>query len=56
MDSEATTKHMTLHRIAFNMYEVIAPSNVHLYDDDIVIETIGMGSIIVEAIVRGKFN
>ena len=54
MDSVAT-KHMTLYRAAFDTYEVITPYNVHL-DDNSVVEAIGMGSIIVEAIVKGKIN
>ena len=52
MDSGAT-KHMTPHRAAFNTYEVIAPRNVHLGDDSVV-EAIGVGSIVVEVLVRGQ--
>jgi hypothetical protein len=36
------TKHMTPHRAAFDMYEVIPTRNVHMGDDSIV-EAIGMG-------------
>ncbi len=54
MDSGAT-KHMTSHRAAFDTYEVIAPRNVHLGDDSVV-EAIGMGSIVVEVVTRGKMN
>jgi len=54
MDSGAT-KHMTSHRAAFDTYEVIAPRNVHLGDDSVV-EAVGMGSIVVEVITRGKMN
>jgi hypothetical protein len=52
MDSGAT-KHMTPHRAAFDMYEVIATRNVHMGDDSIV-EVIGMGSILVEVMVKGR--
>lgn len=54
MDSKAS-KYMTLCRAAFNTYEVIASRNVHLGDNDVV-KAIGMGSIIVEAIVKGKID
>ena len=50
-----TTKHMTLHRVVFNIYQIIAPHNVHLNDDSIV-KAIGMGSIIMEAIMKGNMN
>lgn len=46
---------MTSHRAAFNIYEVIAPYNVYL-GDNIVIEVIGMGSIIVEPLVTSKIK
>ena len=52
MDSGAT-KHMTPHRNAFHTYEVIAPRNVHMGDDSVV-KTIGMGSIVVEAVCKGR--
>jgi hypothetical protein len=52
MDSRAT-KHMTPHRAAFDMYEVIPTCNVHMGDDSIV-EAIGMGSILVEVMVKGR--
>lgn len=54
MDSGAT-KHMTSHRPALDMYEIIAPHNVHLSDNSVV-EAIEMGSIVVEGIVRGNIN
>jgi len=47
------TKHMTPHRAAFDMYEVIPTRNVHMGDDSIV-EAIGMGSILVEVMVKGR--
>ena len=50
-----STKHMTSHRAKFNMYEAISSCNVYL-DDDSVVEAIGMGSIVVETIVRGQIN
>ena len=37
------------------MYEVITPYNVYL-DDDSIVEVIGMGSIVLNSIVRGKIN
>jgi hypothetical protein len=46
MDPRAT-KHMTLHRAAFDTYKVISPHNVHL-DDNSVAKAIGRGSIVVE--------
>jgi hypothetical protein len=52
MDSGAT-KHMTPHRATFDMYEVIPTRNVHMGDDTIV-EAIGMGSILVEVMVKGR--
>ena len=52
MDSGAT-KHMTSHRATFDTYEVVASQNVHLGNDSIV-EAIGMGSIVVEVIIKGK--
>ena len=45
MDSDAT-KHMTLHRIVFDTYEVIFPRNVRLGDGRVA-QAIGMGSIVV---------
>ncbi len=50
MDSGAT-KHMTPHRAAFDTYKVIPTRNVHIGDDNIV-EAIGMGSILVEVMVK----
>jgi hypothetical protein len=52
MDSGAT-KHMTPHRAAFDMYEVIPTRNVHMGDDNIV-EAIRMGSILVEVMVKRR--
>jgi hypothetical protein len=52
MDSGAT-KHMTPHRAAFDMYEVIPTRNMHMGDDTIV-EAIGMGFILVEVMVKGR--
>jgi hypothetical protein len=52
MDSGAT-KHMTPHRAAFDTYEVIPTRNVHMGDDSIV-EAIGMGSILVQVMVKGR--
>lgn len=49
------TKDMTLHRVAFDTYEIITPCNVHLGDDSVV-EVIGMESNVVEAIVRNDIN
>lgn len=46
---------MTSHRTTFDMYEVITPYNVYL-DDDSIVEAIGMGSIVLNSIVRGKIN
>lgn len=54
MDSEATI-HITSHRTAFDTYEVIASHNVHLGDDSVV-EALGIESIVMEVIVRGKIN
>ncbi len=47
------TKHMTPHRTAFDMYEVIPTHNMHM-GDDIIVEAIGMGSILVEVMVKGR--
>jgi hypothetical protein len=44
---------MTPHKAAFDMYEVIPTRNVHMGDDSIV-EAIGMGSILVELMVKGQ--
>lgn len=46
---------MTLHRAGFYTYEVIASCNVHLGNDGVV-QTIGMRSIVVEAILKSKIN
>ena len=49
------TKYMTLYSATFDTYYVIAPRNMHL-DDENVVKTIGMESILVEALVRSKIN
>lgn len=49
------SKHMTLHRTAFQMYEVIILRNIHLGDNNIV-QTIEMRSIIMKAMLEGKIN
>ena len=54
MDLEAT-KHMTLHRMVFNTYEVICPHNVSLGDDSMAKDT-RMGSIVVGVEMKGKIN
>jgi hypothetical protein len=45
MDSGAR-KHIILHRVVFDTYEVISPYNIRLGDDSMA-EVIGMGSIVV---------
>lgn len=45
MEFEAT-EHMTLYRVAFATYEVVATYNVHL-DDNSFVEAIILGFIIV---------
>ena len=52
MNSEAT-KHMTLHRVTFNTYEVISPHNVYLGNDNMA-EAIGIGSIVAKVETKGK--
>lgn len=44
-----------LHRVAFDAYEAIVLSNVRLEDDSIA-ESIGMGSNVVEILMRDKIN
>lgn len=44
---------MTSNRVEFDTYEVIARFNVNLGDISILRAT-GMGSIVVEVLVRGK--
>jgi hypothetical protein len=46
---------MTSHRAAFYTYEVITLRNMHLGDNSVV-QIIGMGSIILEAILKDKIN
>lgn len=42
-------------RAAFDTYEVVAPHNVYL-DDDNIVEAIGMDIIIFEAIIKDKIK
>lgn len=44
---------MTSRRAVFDIYEIIAPRNVYLGEDNVV-EAIGMGFIIDEVMVKGK--
>ena len=46
---------MTSHRLAFDIYDVLTSQNVYLGDDNIL-EAIGIGSIVVEVIVKGKIS
>lgn len=50
-----TIKYVILHRAEFHTSKIIDPCNVYL-EDDCVLKAIGMGSIIMEAIVKGKIN
>jgi hypothetical protein len=43
------------HNAAFNIYEVITPRNVYLGENSIF-EAIGMGSIVVENIIKNSIN
>lgn len=54
MDSGASN-HMASCRMTFYTYKVIVAYNVYL-DDDSIMETIGMGSIVVEVMVKGKIQ
>jgi hypothetical protein len=47
------TKQMTPQKVAIDMYEVIPTCNVHMGDDNIV-EAIGIGSNLVEVMVKGR--
>ena len=49
------SKHMTLHRTTFDIYEINVPRNVHL-DDNSVFEAMGMESIVMETNVKGQIN
>ena len=51
----SVSKHMTSHKTTFDTYEVITPRDVHLGDNS-AIQDIGMGSIVVEAIIEGKIS
>jgi hypothetical protein len=44
---------MTPHKATFDIYEVIPTRNVHMGDDSIV-EAIGIRSILVEVMVKGR--
>lgn len=46
---------MIRYRAAFDTYEVIALHDVHL-DDNNIVQTTRLGSIVVEAIVKGNIN
>lgn len=54
MDS-AITKHMTLHKSAFDTYEVISSCNMH-FDNNSMAEAIEMGSIVIVVEIRGIKN
>lgn len=47
------SNHMAFCRMTFYTYKVIVTYNVYLGDDSIM-NTIGMGSIVVEVMVKGK--
>lgn len=49
---EGASKRMSSHRTAFDTYEVITSRCVHL-DDNSFVQPIGMGSIIIETILKG---
>lgn len=54
MDSRASN-HMISHRTTFVTYEIMALHNIYL-DDDGVVEAIGIGSIVVELMVKDKMK
>lgn len=54
MDLEAS-KNMTLHKATFDTYEVIISCNVYL-DDNNIVQTIGMRSIVMEIILEDKIK
>ena len=54
MDSGAS-KHKNSHRIVFHTYEAITQCNIHL-DDNNIVQAIGMGPIVIKAILEGKIN
>lgn len=54
MNLEAT-KHMTLHRTAFDIYEVIALCKIYLNDKNII-EAVGMRTMVVKVIMKDKVN
>ena len=49
------SNHMTSHRVAFDIYEVIFLRNVYLGDDN-VIKAIIIGFIVVEVMVKGNIK
>jgi hypothetical protein len=55
MHEVGSSKYMTSHRVAIGTYEVITPRIVHLNDNSIV-KTIIMGSIVMEAIKKCNIN
>lgn len=46
---------MIFHRTTFDTCEGIVPRNAYL-DNDNIVRAIGMGSIVVEVLVRGKIK
>ena len=54
MDLEASN-YITSCRTAFDMYEVIASHNIYL-DDDNVVKTIGIDSIVIKVMVKDKIK
>lgn len=46
-------EHMTSYRTKFNVYKVIVTINIYLHED-YVIKVIGIGSIIIEVLVKRK--
>ena len=54
MDLDAS-KYMTLHKAAFDTYEVIIARNVHLGDNNVV-QAIEIGSIVMEVILEYKIT
>lgn len=54
MDSEATN-HVTLHKMTFDIYEVISPCNMRMSDDSMT-EAIRMGSFVIGVETRGKMT
>lgn len=46
---------MTVYKVAFDTYEIITPHNVRL-DDNNIVQTIWMRSIVVKSILESKIN